>query len=183
MGNANASANAYDGKIINDPFELLEFVNWLRRSTRDTACVLLSQDARGNPHVPLDQVRKTVGSRAVTVLLDNAMQRSARNQLGILNPHHGAARVFPSGDAWCDDSSLVYCVLPALPTNPLAVFNGLRQHQLRAGRGGDNPGRKDAHGNTIYRCNVHGQYRLHFTRDGAERVTFLSVNTHGDLLL
>lgn len=72
---------------------------------------------------------------------------------------------------------------PALPTNPLAVFNGLRQHQLRAGRGGDNPGRKDAHGNTVYRCNVHGQYRLHFTRDGAERVTFLSVNTHDDLLL
>ncbi len=77
-------------KIINDPFELLEFVHWLRRSTRDTACVLLSQDAHDNPHVPLDQVRKTVGSRTVTVLLDNAVQRSARNQLGIVNPHHGA---------------------------------------------------------------------------------------------
>ncbi|WP_129865852.1 hypothetical protein [Bifidobacterium pseudolongum] len=87
IGNVNTNANAYDGTIINDPFELLEFVN------------------------------------------------------------------------------------------------GLRQHQLRAGRGGDNPGRKDAHGNTIYRCNVHGQYRLRFTRNGAERVTFLSVNTHGDLLL
>lgn len=99
------------------------------------------------------------------------------------NQYRGAARVFPPGDAWCDDSILVYCVLPALPTNPLAVFNGLRQHQLRAGGGGDNPGRKDAHGNTVYRCNVHGQYRLHFTRDGAERVTFLSVNTHDDLLL
>ena len=99
-------------KIINDPFELLEFVNWLRRSTRDTACVLLSQDAHGSTHVPLDQVRKTVGSRAATVALDNAVQRSARNQLGIVNPHHGAARVFPPGDAWCDDSSLVYCVLP-----------------------------------------------------------------------
>lgn len=113
MANANANAHdAYDGKIINDPFELLEFVNWLRRSTRDTACVLLSQDAHGSTHVPLDQVRKTVGSRAATVALDNAVQRSARNQLGIINPHHGAARVFPPGDAWCDDSSLVYCVLP-----------------------------------------------------------------------
>lgn len=109
MGNAH---DAYDGKTINDPFELLEFVNWLRRSTRDTACVLLSQDAHGSTHVPLDQVRKTVGSRAATVVLDNAVQRSARNQLGIVNPHHGAARVFPPGDAWCDDSSLVYCVLP-----------------------------------------------------------------------
>ena len=37
MGNANT----YDGKIIKDPFELPEFVNWLRRSTRDTTCVLL----------------------------------------------------------------------------------------------------------------------------------------------
>ena len=111
MGNANT----YDGKIIKDPFELPEFVNWLRRSTRDTTCVLLSQDTHGNPHVPLDQVRKTVGSRAVTVVLDNAVQQSARNQLGIVNPHHGAARIFPPGDAWCDDSSLVYCVLSALP--------------------------------------------------------------------
>ena len=101
--------------MIGDPFELPEFVNWLRRSTRDTACVLLSQDTHGNPHVPLDQVRKTVGSRAVTVVLDNAVQQSARNQLGIVNPHHGAARIFPPGDAWCDDSSLVYCVLSALP--------------------------------------------------------------------
>ncbi len=69
------------------------------------------------------------------------------------------------------------------PFELLEFVNGLRHHQLRTGRGGDNPGRKDAHGNTIYRCNVHGQYRLHFTRNGAERVTFLSVNTHGDLLL
>lgn len=115
MASVNANANAYDGKIINDPFELLEFVNWLRRSTRDTACVLLSQDAHGDPHVPLDQVRKTVGSRAATVVLDNAVQRSARDQLGIVNPHHGAARIFPPSDAWCDDSSIVYCVLSALP--------------------------------------------------------------------
>ena len=111
MGNANT----YDGKIIKDPFELPEFVSWLCRSTRDIACVLLSQDARGNPHVSLDQVRKTVGSRAATVLLDNAVQRSARNQLGMLNPHHGAARIFPPGDAWRDDSGLVYCVLSAQP--------------------------------------------------------------------
>lgn len=69
------------------------------------------------------------------------------------------------------------------PFDLLEFVNGLRQHQLRTSKGGDNPGRKDAHGNTIYRCNVHGQYRLHFTRDGAERVTFLSVNTHDDLLL
>lgn len=118
MASANANAHdAYDGIIINDQFELLEFVNWLRRSTRDTACVLLSQDAHGNPHVPLDQVRKTVSSRAVTVLLDNAVQQSARNQLGIVNPHHGAARVFPSGDAWCDDSiPCTVCSLRCRPT-------------------------------------------------------------------
>lgn len=111
MGNANT----YDGRTIVDSFELLEFVSWLRRSTRDATCVLLSQDAHGNPHVPLDQVRKTVGSRAVTVLLANAVQQSAHDQLGIVNPYHGAARIFPPGDAWCDDSSVVYCVLPALP--------------------------------------------------------------------
>ncbi len=63
------------------------------------------------------------------------------------------------------------------------TLNGLRQHQLRTGRGGDNPGRKDGYGNTIQRCNVHGQYRLHFTRDGAGRITFVSVNTHDELLL
>lgn len=111
MGNANT----YDGRTIADSFELLEFVSWLRRSTRDAACVLLSQDTHGKSRVPLDQVRKTVGSRAVTVLIANAVQQSAHDQLGIVNPYHGAARVFPPGDAWCDDSSLVYCVLPALP--------------------------------------------------------------------
>ena len=111
------------------------------------------------------------------------MQCSGRRAISWALSIRTTARVFPPGDAWCDDSSLVYCVLSALPTNPLAVFSGLRQYQLRTGRGGDNPERKDEHGNTIYRCNVHAQYRLHFTRDGAERVTFLSVNTHGDLLL
>lgn len=129
MGNAH---DAYDGKIINDPFELPEFVNWLRRSTRDIACVLLSQDARGNPHVPLDQVRKTVGSRAATVLLSNAVRRSARNQLGILNPHHGAARIFPPGDAWCDDSSLVYCVLSAQPQQEFLARIDDKLHALAA---------------------------------------------------
>lgn len=124
MGNANT----YDGRTIADSFELLEFVSWLRRSTRDATCVLLSQDAHGNPHVPLDQVRKTVGSRAVTVLLANTVQQSAHDQLGIVNPYHGAARIFPPGDAWRDDSSLVYCVLPAPPP-------AHAQHALRyAGR-------------------------------------------------
>lgn len=123
------NANTYDGRTIADSFELLEFVSWLRRSTRDATCVLLSQDAHGNPHVPLDQVRKTVGSRAVTVLLANAVQQSAHDQLGIVNPYHGAARIFPPGDAWRDDSSLVYCVLPAPPQPAHA------QHALRyAGR-------------------------------------------------
>lgn len=70
MGNANT----YDGRTIADSFELLEFVSWLCRSTRDATCVLLSQDTHGRPHVPLDQVRKSVGSRAVTVLLANAVQ-------------------------------------------------------------------------------------------------------------
>lgn len=36
---------AYDGATIDDSFALLEFVSWLRRSTRDVPCVLLSQDA------------------------------------------------------------------------------------------------------------------------------------------
>lgn len=105
--------NAYDGMTIKDPFALLEFVNWLRRSTRDVPCVLLSEDAQGKPYVPLDQVRATVGSRAVTVLLDNAVQRSARNQLDTVNPYHGAARVFPPGDRWHDDYRLVPCVMPS----------------------------------------------------------------------
>ena len=30
----------------------------------------------------------------------------------------------------------------------------------------------------IYRVNVHGQYRLHFTRDSEHHVTFRSVGTH-----
>ena len=30
IGNVNTNANAYDDTIINDPFELLEFVNGLR---------------------------------------------------------------------------------------------------------------------------------------------------------
>ena len=77
--------------------------------------MLLPQDTHGRPHVPLDQVRKFVGSRAVTVLLANAVQQSAHNQLGIVNPYHGAARIFPPGDTWCDDSSVMYCVLSALP--------------------------------------------------------------------
>lgn len=63
------------------------------------------------------------------------------------------------------------------------TLNGLRQHQLRTGRRGSNPGRRDEQGNMIYRCNVHGQYRLHFTRDATGRVTFISVNTHDELLL
>lgn len=91
--------------------------------------MLLSQDTHDRPHVPLDQVRKSVGSRAVTVLLANAVQQSAHNQLGIVNPYHGAARIFPPGDAWCDDSSVMYCVLSALPQPARA------QHALRcAGR-------------------------------------------------
>lgn len=105
---------AYDGTTIDDSFALLEFVSWLRRSTRDVACVLLSQDARGRPYVPLDRVRATVGSRAVTVLLDNAVQRSARDQLGDVNPYRGAARIFPPGDRWHDDYRLVPCMLPSL---------------------------------------------------------------------
>ncbi|MDE5641351.1 MAG: hypothetical protein K2I40_06600, partial [Bifidobacterium castoris] len=105
---------AYDGITIDDSFALLEFVSWLRRSTRDVPCVLLSQAARGRSYVPLDLVRATVGSRAVTVLLDNAVQQSARNQLGDVNPYRGAARIFPPGDRWHDDYRLVPCMLPSL---------------------------------------------------------------------
>lgn len=86
---------AYDGTTIDDSFALLEFVNWLRGSTRDVACVLLSEDARGRPYVPLDRVRAAVGSRAVTVLLSNAVQQSARNQLDTVDPYHGAAAADP----------------------------------------------------------------------------------------
>lgn len=105
--------NAYDGTTISDPFALPEFVNWLRRSTRDVPCVLLSEDAQGKPYVPLDQVRATVGSRAVTVLLTNAVQQSARNQLDTVDPYHGATRIFPPGDQWRDDYRLVPCVMPS----------------------------------------------------------------------
>ncbi len=87
--------NAYDGTTIRDPFALPEFVNWLRGSTRDVACALLSEDAQGRPYVPLDRVRATAGSRAVTVLLDNAVQQSARNQLDTVGPYHGAASADP----------------------------------------------------------------------------------------
>ena len=57
-------------------------------------------------------------------------------------------------------------------------LNGARAHRLREGRGGDDAARLDENGNCIYRVNVHGQYRLHYTRDAARHVTFRSVGTH-----
>lgn len=57
-------------------------------------------------------------------------------------------------------------------------LNGARTHRLREGGGGDDPDRLDENGNYIYRVNVHGQYRLHFTRDSEHHVTFRSVGTH-----
>ena len=105
---------SYDGKVIKDSFTLSEFVNWLRKSSRDIACVLLSEDAHGKTIAPLDEVRRTVGTRAVTVLLSNSVQNDARDHLGSVNPYRGAARVFPPGDMWFDDPRLVGCVLPSL---------------------------------------------------------------------
>ena len=63
-----------------------------------------------------------------------------------------------------------------------ATQKGLQQHRLREGRGGDDADRLDEEGNVIYRVTVHGQYRLHYTRNVANHVKFLSVNTHDELL-
>lgn len=57
-------------------------------------------------------------------------------------------------------------------------LNGARAHRLREGNGGDDAGRVDEHGNYIYRVNVHGQYRLHYTHDTAHHITFRSVGPH-----
>ncbi|PAU69839.1 hypothetical protein B1400_0374 [Bifidobacterium italicum] len=105
---------SYDGKVIDDTFTLSEFVNWLRKSSRDVAGVLLSEDARGKPIVPIDEVRRVAGTRAVTVRLSNAVQDAARDHLGTVNPYRSAARVFPPGDAWCDEPRLVGCAMPSL---------------------------------------------------------------------
>ena len=100
-------ANSFDGATISDMLQLAEFTSWLRRSSRDQACVLVSQRQNGKPVVPVNRIRKTVGTRAVTVLLSNTVQHSARNQLGTLNAYHGAIRVFPAGDEWTHDPRLV----------------------------------------------------------------------------
>lgn len=107
----------------------------------------------------------TITSSAVTVLLGNAVQQSARNQLGTVDPYHGAAAVDPH-DASARRRS-----------------TGCGSTSCAPAGGGDNPGRKDEQGNMIYRCNVHGQYRLHFMPDATGRGTFISVNTHDELLL
>ncbi len=57
-------------------------------------------------------------------------------------------------------------------------LNGARTHRLREGSGGNDAARLDENGNYIYRVNVHGQYRLHYTRDAAHHVTFRSVTPH-----
>lgn len=100
-------ANSFDGATISDMLQLAEFISWLRRSSRDQACVLVSQRQNGKPVVPVDRIRKTVSTRAVVVLLSNTVQQSARNQLGTLNAYHGAIRVFPAGDEWTHDPRLV----------------------------------------------------------------------------
>ncbi len=100
-------AKSFDGATISDMLQLAEFTSWLRRSSRDQACVLVSQKQNGKPVVPVDRIRKTVGTRAAVVLLSNTVQHSARNQLGTLNAYHGAVRVFPAGDEWTHDPRLV----------------------------------------------------------------------------
>lgn len=108
-------ANSFDGATISDMLQLAEFTSWLRRSSRDQACVLVSQKQNGKPVVPVNQICKTVGTRAVVVLLSNTVQQSARNQLSTLNAYHGAARIFPAGDEWTHDPRLVRFVRGDLP--------------------------------------------------------------------
>ena len=100
-------AKPFDGAVISDMLQLAEFASWLRRSSRDQACVLVSQKQNGKPVVPIDRIRKTVGTRAAVVLLSNTVQHSAKNQLGTLNAYHGAVRIFPAGDEWTHDPRLV----------------------------------------------------------------------------
>lgn len=108
-------AKTFDGAVISDMLQLAEFTSWLRRSSRDQACVLVSQKQNGKPVVPVNRIRKTVGTRAVVVLLSNTVQQSARNQLSTLNAYHGAARIFPAGDEWTHDPRLVRFVRGDLP--------------------------------------------------------------------
>lgn len=100
-------AGSFDGETISDMLRLAEFASWLRRSSRDMVCVLVSQKADGRPVVPFNRIRKQTGARAVVTMMSNTMQRSARNQLGSVNPFHGAARIFPVGDSWTTDPRLV----------------------------------------------------------------------------
>jgi hypothetical protein len=98
---------SFDGETISDMVHLADLASWLRRSTRDETCVLVSQKTDGKPVAPLNRIRKRVGERAVVVMLSNNVQRTARGQLGSVNPYHGAIRIFPAGDMWMDDYRLV----------------------------------------------------------------------------
>ncbi len=88
-------------------------------------CVLVSQKADGRPVVPFNRIRKRTDGRAVVTMLSNTMQRSARNQLGSVNPFHGAARIFPMGDSWTTDPRLVRFVRGDLP--PTEFLNAMEE--------------------------------------------------------
>lgn len=132
-------AGSFDGETISDMLRLAELASWLRRSSRDMVCVLVSQKADGRPVVPFNRIRKRTDGRAVVTMLSNTMQRSARNQLGSVNPFHGAARIFPMGDSWTTDPRLVRFVRGDLP--PTEFLNAMEEQLQIAPRIPRFPGR------------------------------------------
>lgn len=106
---------SFDGETISDMVRLAELASWLRRSTRSEACVLVSQKPDGKPEAPLSRIRERVGGRAVVTMLSNDVQRTAYEQLGSVNPYHGAIRIFPAGDMWTENYRLVRFVRGGLP--------------------------------------------------------------------
>lgn len=118
-------AGSFDNETISDMLRLAELASWLRRSSRDTVCVLVSQKTDGKPVVPLNRIHKQTDGRAVVTMLSNTVQRSARNQLGTVNPFHGAIRIFPAGDSWTTDPRLVRFVRGDLP--PTEFLNAMEE--------------------------------------------------------
>lgn len=103
-----------DGMIIRDTFELSDFVNWLRRSTRDRICILVSERKNGQPLIPIKHIRSAGNGRALVVELPNHLQSTSRTMLDTVNPYLGASRIFPPGDSWCTDFTLVPFIQPQL---------------------------------------------------------------------
>lgn len=108
-------AGSFDGEVISDMVQLAEFTSWLRRSSRNDTCILVSQKPDGKPVVSMDRIRKRVGKRVSVTMLSNSVQQSAYKQLGTVNPYNGSIRIFPAGDGWTTDPRLARFVRGDLP--------------------------------------------------------------------